>query len=86
MLQSEDITADFLKMDSHALSFEDNTFDLLINRNVTWTLYDPEKAYKEWYRVLKPGGRLLILMRIGCWGIIEKTSENKIKRNEKIIS
>ena len=53
-------------MDSHQLSFDDNTFDLLINRNVTWTLYDPEQAYKEWYRVLKPGGRLLILMRIGC--------------------
>ena len=35
LAQSEDITADFLKMDSHALSFEDNTFDLLINRERT---------------------------------------------------
>lgn len=50
----------FYVMDSHDLRFEDNTFDLVISRNVTWTLYNPQKAYKEWKRVLKPGGKLII--------------------------
>ncbi|WP_051237252.1 class I SAM-dependent methyltransferase [Paenibacillus pinihumi] len=35
-------------------------FDLIVCRNVTWTLDDLEAAYQEWHRVLKPGGRLLI--------------------------
>lgn len=47
-------------MDSHKLEFQDNTFDLILSRNVTWTLVDPIKAYKEWMRVLRPNGTLLI--------------------------
>ena len=84
LAQSEDITADFLKMDSHALSFEDNTFDLLINRNVTWTLYDPEKAYKEWYRVLKPGGRLLIFDANWLLGYYREDIRKQNQENEKL--
>jgi SAM-dependent methyltransferase len=33
---------------------------VIVCRNVTWSLTDPELAYKEWKRVLKPGGRLLV--------------------------
>ncbi|MFZ5646059.1 MAG: class I SAM-dependent methyltransferase, partial [Bacillota bacterium] len=51
---------EFHKMDSHELAFSDGTFDLIICRNLTWTLRDPQKAYREWHRVLKPGGRILI--------------------------
>lgn len=48
-------------MDNHELSFPDNRFDYLVCRNVTWILYDPERAFREWLRVLRPGGRLLYL-------------------------
>ncbi|MDR0621624.1 MAG: methyltransferase domain-containing protein [Deltaproteobacteria bacterium] len=54
------VSPEFLEMDSHKLGFSDNTFDLLLCRNVTWTLYDPLAAYVEWRRVLRPGGYLLI--------------------------
>lgn len=50
----------FEVMDNHHLSYPDGSFDLLISRNVTWTLKEPEQAYREWARVLRPGGRLLI--------------------------
>lgn len=46
-------------MDAQQLEFEDNSFDLVISRNVLWNLEKPEQAYKEWLRVLKPGGILL---------------------------
>ena len=49
----------FYKMDAQNLEFEDEMFDVVISRNLTWNLKDPEKAYREWCRVLKPGGKLL---------------------------
>ena len=52
--------ADFKIMDAHALDLNNDMFDLIISRNVTWTLHDPITAYREWFRVLKPGGLLLI--------------------------
>ena len=54
------VSLNLMKMDAQNLDFEDNTFDLVVNRNVTWNLEEPEKAYREWLRVLKPGGRILI--------------------------
>ncbi len=54
-----DVSAEFLQMDAQNLDFEDESFDAVITRNLTWTLPDTEKAYKEWYRVLKKGGILL---------------------------
>ena len=41
------------------LDYEDGCFDAVISRNLTWTLPDPEQAYGQWFRVLKPGGVLL---------------------------
>ena len=52
--------SEFYVMDSHKLDFSDNSFDIIVCRNVTWTLYNPKKAYKEWTRVLKPGGKIII--------------------------
>ena len=51
----------FYKMDAQNLEFEDDVFDVVISRNLTWNLKDPKRAYEEWCRVLKPGGHLVIL-------------------------
>ncbi|MEE3664098.1 class I SAM-dependent methyltransferase [Brenneria sp. g21c3] len=45
--------------DVHSLPFADNRFDLIVTRNVTWNLDDPQCAYAEWHRVLAAGGRLI---------------------------
>ena len=50
---------EFKRMDAQALEFEDESFDVIISRNLTWNLPHPEMAYKEWLRVLKKGGKLL---------------------------
>ena len=49
----------FLQMDAQKLQFEDESFDFIFTRNVTWTLPDPAQAYREMLRVLAPGGRMM---------------------------
>ena len=34
--------------DAEELDFEDNSFDVVISRNLTWTLPHPIEAYKQW--------------------------------------
>lgn len=49
----------FHEMDAQNLTFLSGTFDAVVTRNLTWNLPDPEKAYREWVRVLAPNGILL---------------------------
>lgn len=49
----------FMQMDAQELSFGNDSFDLIVTRNVTWNLEDPLKAYSEWFRVLRKGGKLV---------------------------
>lgn len=39
---------------------EKESYDVIISRDVVWTLYDPAKAFARWREVLKPGGRVII--------------------------
>ncbi|PZU63994.1 MAG: SAM-dependent methyltransferase [Rhizobium sp.] len=39
----------------------DESADVIITRHLVWTLVDPRASFAEWFRVLKPGGRLLIV-------------------------
>lgn len=49
----------FLQMNAEELTFPDNSFDVIVSRNLTWNLHYPEKAYTQWVRVLAPGGLIL---------------------------
>ena len=59
LAKEEQVNCNFEIMDAEHLSFADNSFDVVISRNLTWTLPEAAQAYKEWTRVLKPGGVLL---------------------------
>jgi SAM-dependent methyltransferase len=54
------LSIDFQQQDAEALSFDDHRFDVVVSRNLLWTLPDPQRALSDWRRVLKPGGRLLV--------------------------
>ena len=49
----------WMEMNAEALTFADESFDVVVSRNLTWNLPHPDKAYAEWARVMKPGGLLL---------------------------
>src|SRR5438034_2977972 len=47
--------------DAEQLPFPPGSFDLAISRHLRWTLPHPEAAIDEWIRVLRPGGRLVVV-------------------------
>lgn len=54
------VNPDIREGDFGNLPFADNTFDLVISRNVTHIIREHLKVYGEWLRVLKPGGVMLV--------------------------
>ncbi len=54
------LTIDFRTGDAENLDFADSSFDVVVSRNLVWTLPNPDLALKEWHRVLKPGGRIIV--------------------------
>ena len=49
----------FMEMNAEHLDFEDETFDVIVSRNLTWNLPHPCKAYVEWSRVLHRDGVII---------------------------
>ena len=47
---------DFRLMDAQKPTFTAESFDVVLSRNLTWVLEDPEQTYGNWRHVLKPGG------------------------------
>jgi SAM-dependent methyltransferase len=51
----------FEEADAERLPFAAASFDLAVSRHLLWTLPHPEAAIDEWIRVLRPGGRLVVV-------------------------
>ncbi len=47
--------------DAENTMMPDARYDLVICRNLVWTLVDPQTALADWLRVLKPGGALVVV-------------------------
>lgn len=49
----------YMLYDGIHLPLEDESIDLIVNRNVLWNMLAPEAVMKEWKRVLSIGGRMV---------------------------
>ena len=76
------VNAVMLHMDAESLSFPEATFDLVVTRNVTWTLPNPVAAYRECLKVLKPGGKLLVFDANWHHEFYSEAVAQKVRENE----
>jgi len=53
---------------------EPASVDALANRNVLWTLLDPERAFRNWFTALRPGGRLIVVHGVNTGSTAVETS------------
>jgi len=70
--------ARFTTGDAENLPFPDGHFDVVTNRVVIWSLPCPGVAVREWNRVLRPGGRLVLFGNHPadpCRSLSERTQE-----------
>jgi phosphatidylethanolamine/phosphatidyl-N-methylethanolamine N-methyltransferase len=62
-------------MDAADLSFPDGSFDVVVAQYVITTVPDPEAALDEFARVLRPGGEIVLMSRVGAEDGLRRTLE-----------
>ena len=77
------LDATFHVMDAEQPEFDPESFDVLVTRNLTWTLPHLAEAYREWYKLLKPGG-VLINFDADYYSALEQTEEVELPENKLV--
>jgi ubiquinone/menaquinone biosynthesis C-methylase UbiE len=70
------VSVDFRRGNASAMPFEDHTFDYILCRAAFKNFADPVGALQEMHRVLKPGGRAMIidLRKDASWDSIKQAA------------
>jgi phosphatidylethanolamine/phosphatidyl-N-methylethanolamine N-methyltransferase len=62
-------------MDAEHLRFPDDSFDVVVAQYVITTVPNPEATLDEFARVLKPGGEIILVSRVGAEAGLRKALE-----------
>ncbi len=79
------VKIEFELLKNQFLPFPDNTFDLVVSRDVTWMLQDAEEVLKEWYRVTKKGGKVLYFDANWYYYLFNEDEKKKHLENQKMV-
>jgi len=63
-------------MDAEDLSFPDESFDVVVAQYVITTVPNPEAVLDEFVRVLKPGGEIVLVSRVGAEAGLRRALEH----------
>jgi phosphatidylethanolamine/phosphatidyl-N-methylethanolamine N-methyltransferase len=63
-------------MDAGRLAFPDSAFDVVVAQYVITTVADPEATLDEFARVLKPGGEIVLVSRVGAEAGLRRAFEH----------
>lgn len=78
------VSVKFEKSDVNNMNFSKESFDLIISRNVTWTLKSPTETYKLWYDLLKKDGKVLVFDANWNTRLIDKEVQIQYEKDQKI--
>ncbi|ELZ23807.1 methyltransferase type 11 [Haloterrigena salina JCM 13891] len=62
-------SVEFRNGDAESISAPEDAYDLVTARHLVWTLPNPSAALREWQRVVRPGGRIVLIE--GHWDFDE---------------
>ena len=63
-------------MDAEHLDFPDDSFDVIVAQYVVTTAPNPEAVLNEFARVVKPGGEIILVSRVGAEAGLRRTLEH----------
>lgn len=66
-------------MDAEHLAFEDASFDVVAAHHVVSTVPNPEAALDEFARVLRPGGEIVLITRVGAEAGLRRAAEEMLQ-------
>jgi phosphatidylethanolamine/phosphatidyl-N-methylethanolamine N-methyltransferase len=66
-------------MDAEHLSFPDASFDVVVAQYVVSTIPNPEAALDEFARMLKPGGEIVLINRVGAEAGLRRAMERLLQ-------
>lgn len=71
------------QMDAHQMTFEDATFDCVVAQFVITLVANPEQVLSECHRVVKPGGRIILVnhlySEVGVAAAVERWAAQKTR-------
>ncbi|MGL5167246.1 MAG: class I SAM-dependent methyltransferase [Afipia sp.] len=71
------------QMDAHHMTFEDSTFDCVVAQFVITLVANPEQVLSECHRVVKPGGRIILVnhlySEVGVAAAVERWAAQKTR-------
>ena len=71
------------QMDAHHMTFEDATFDCVVTQFVITLVANPEQVLSECHRVVKPGGRIILVnhlySEVGVAAAVERWAAQKTR-------
>jgi phosphatidylethanolamine/phosphatidyl-N-methylethanolamine N-methyltransferase len=70
-------------MDAGHLAFPDESFDVVVAQYVITTVPNPEAALNEFARVLKPGGEIVLVSRVGAEAGLRRVLEKWFARRRE---
>ena len=70
-------------MDAHQMAFEDASFDCVVAQFVITLVANPEQVLSECHRVVKPGGRIILVnhlySEVGVAAAVERWAATRIR-------